>query len=87
MWTELWPDHPVDDVVFALDVVVDRHRADAEMVGQAADGEGLEADLVGERHRPIDDAVAIEQSPRVRPLLRHPASFPRGVFTNRTKYV
>ena len=41
-------DHAIDDRFLVGDVVVDRHRLDVELGCELADGEALDADLVGE---------------------------------------
>lgn len=53
-------DHPVDDLLLGGDVVVDRHRAHIEGGGQLADGERLDADLVGEVHRCLQNPLSGE---------------------------
>ena len=45
-------DDAVEDLVLARHVVVDRHRLDAELLGQRADGQRPEPSGVGDRDRP-----------------------------------
>src|SRR5580765_7794845 len=53
-------DDAVEDLVLVLDVVVDRHRLDAELLGQGPDGQGREAVGIRDRDRATQHAVAAE---------------------------
>ena len=53
-------DDPLEDVILVLDVVVERHRFDAELGGKLAHAERLESVLVDEAQRHPEDAVAIQ---------------------------
>ena len=54
-------DHPVEEVVLVGDVVVERHRLDAELLGELAHRQLLGAALVGQRDRGAQDALAAER--------------------------
>src|SRR5438445_13136446 len=55
-------DHRVDEVTFVRDVVVERHRLDAERLRELSHREGFEPVAIGERDRLVEDAVAVEWS-------------------------
>ena len=63
-------DHRVEQRLLARDVVVERHRLDAEAAGQRPHRQGGQALLVGEGHRLGDDAVAAQRGAGG----RHPGS-------------
>ena len=48
----------VEQVVLALDVAVDRHRVDAELLAELAHAQVVEAAPVGEGHAGLEDAFA-----------------------------
>ena len=48
----------VEEVVLALDVAVDRHRVDAELLAELAHAQVVEAAPVGEGHAGLEDAFA-----------------------------
>ena len=57
-------DHPVEDVVLVVDVVVERHSLDAQVGPELAHREILEPVLVGVGHGGFDDPFPVERSPR-----------------------
>lgn len=52
--------HDGDEVVFGLDVVVEAHGADVELLRDAAHGDGVEAFFVGDLERDGGDGFAAE---------------------------
>ena len=54
-------DDPVEQVVLAPDVAVERHRVDAELLAELAHAQGLEAVAIREVHRDAEDPVAVER--------------------------
>ncbi len=54
-------DDAVDDVVLRGDVVVERHRLDAELLRDLPHAHGLDPALVGELHRGAQDAISAER--------------------------
>jgi hypothetical protein len=53
-------DHRVEELVLVGHVLVERHGDDVEALGQVAHAQRLDADLVGEGHRGLDDVVALK---------------------------
>ena len=49
-------DHGVDEVVLVGDVAIERHRPDAELLPEAAHGEGLDPAIVGKGHGCLQNA-------------------------------
>ena len=62
----------VDEVVLGADVVVERHRPGAELGGDPAHRDGLEALGVGDRERRRDDLLAAAGGPPLARLGRDP---------------
>ena len=56
-------DHPVEEVVLVGDVVVERHRLDAELLGELAHRELLRPALVGQRDRGAQHPLPVERRP------------------------
>jgi hypothetical protein len=55
-------EHGVEEPLLARDVVVQRHRLDAEATGEGAHRQGGQALRVGKGNRLRDDAVAAERT-------------------------
>jgi hypothetical protein len=53
-------DHPVDQLDLVGHVVVERHRRDAQLVGELAHRQRLEPVAVGEGHGGLEDALSAE---------------------------
>ena len=56
-------DQPVEDLVLVGDVVVDRHRLDAELLGQRPDRQRRQAAGVGDGERAAHDPVPAQRLP------------------------
>ena len=54
-------DDPVEQVVLAPDVAVERHRVDPELLAELAHAQRLEAVAIGELDGDAEDAVAVER--------------------------
>ncbi len=54
---------PVHDVVLVLDVVVERHRLDAELLAELAHGERLDPACVGEGERGAQHPLSGQRDP------------------------
>ena len=54
-------DDAVDDLVLVRDVVVDRHRLDAELVGERADRQRSEPSRVGDREGAAEHPIPAER--------------------------
>ncbi len=53
-------DDAVDDLVLRADVVVERHRLDAELLGDLPHADRLDPALVGELHRGVQHAIPVQ---------------------------
>jgi len=62
-------DHPVEEVVLVVDVVVERHRLDAELLGELAHRELLRPALVGQGDRSVKHPLSTERRPFRRGVL------------------
>ena len=71
-------DEPVEDRVLVGQVVVDRHRLDAEVVRETAHREGVDAVAIGDRGRGLEHPVLRERRALGEPASRHPST---SVFT------
>jgi hypothetical protein len=58
-------DHAVEELVLGRQVVVERHRADAELLGQPAHRQRLDSLAGGELDRSLDDAILVERRARL----------------------
>jgi hypothetical protein len=61
----------VQQLVFVLEMPVQRHRGHAELAGESADGHRLDAFGVGEDHGAVDDDRPTEQVPAASLPHRH----------------
>src|SRR5438045_3391181 len=57
---------PVEDLVLASDVVVDRHGLDAELLREFAHAECLEPALIGDADRGAHDPIPAQRGPGLR---------------------
>src|SRR6185503_7892484 len=58
-------DHPIDQLLLVGYVVVERHRGDAELVGELAHRQPLDAMAVGERHCRLQHALPAQRCARL----------------------
>ena len=67
-------DDPIEDLVLVRDVVVERHRLDAELAGEPSHAERVDPTIVGERDRGVEHA---------RPAQR---ALPRALCASRSRH-
>ena len=57
-------DEAIDEVVFAGQVAIERHRGSAQVLGEVSDREGVEATRIGLRPGSAQDPLPAEGGPR-----------------------